>query len=680
MDLLNDKRRMVLTLLDQGKEVKNIDLGMYDLTPYYHESKDNSLVEMILDIKNDLRQLYHIKDKKVCFAPQQEEAFNFLNSFEKCILSAPTSFGKTMIVKELIYVRKPKCIIYIVPTNALAYELENSFKSNESFSIYSIFDRNKIGEAIESDDDFLLFVGTQEKYLEVKNSLPEKIDLFIIDEAYKLEESTANQRAFKLSTSFLDSVMGKSKKVILLSPNAKFIGFEQYGFKVHNSTYNAVDKNLHNIEENDFFDCLNEKASKNKTILYCDNPTLINDTIEKINTFVLDEQIAGFIKFLEREYHPDWSVIQLLKKGILVHHGQMPKYVQNKMIKLYNTKDQYKLLIGTNSISEGINTPTKNIFIHPYSHQVLSNKLLLKNTIGRAGRLGEYPIGHIYTTTDISSIIGDEIDIQLSISKDEELAEIEDSDNKNKIKEFCFENNIDVDFYNSIRKSTHYSMKVIRRVLNALKKDYQYVSIGNLVIMANEIFDDYVSINTDLICIRGVLQYSYINEEANEYISLKPFSNKIEYFKNQYKKKNKKDISNSIIIDKYMRFMYSSLEYYLYPIAKIAIELYEWNELWDFGNNIINSVNVFMDRYNKLIIGLDNYNQFTDEQKIILQALKDYGIIINNDTLNLEMIKEIDEHLKIRYSTFDIINTIRFLSENSNIKEKYLKIIKNYID
>ena len=102
MTIYNDKRKRLLMLMDEGNEVSNLDLGMYDLTPYYTESDDQTLVEKILYIKNDLRQVRHIKDRKICFAPQQAEALLFLKKEDRCILSAPTSFGKTLIVKEYI--------------------------------------------------------------------------------------------------------------------------------------------------------------------------------------------------------------------------------------------------------------------------------------------------------------------------------------------------------------------------------------------------------------------------------------------------------------------------------------------------------------------------------------------------------------------------------------------------
>ena len=78
MDGFNEKRKQLLIQLDGGEKVSNIDLGMYDLTPYFSETFNQTLVEKILNIKNDFRQVQHIKDKKICFAPQQEDALHFL--------------------------------------------------------------------------------------------------------------------------------------------------------------------------------------------------------------------------------------------------------------------------------------------------------------------------------------------------------------------------------------------------------------------------------------------------------------------------------------------------------------------------------------------------------------------------------------------------------------------------
>ena len=65
------------------------------------------------------------------------------------------------------------------------------------------------------NDEPLLFIGTQEKYLEIKEDLPKEIDLFVIDEAYKLEDSTREQRGYKLSESFFRFNIIKMQKNIL---------------------------------------------------------------------------------------------------------------------------------------------------------------------------------------------------------------------------------------------------------------------------------------------------------------------------------------------------------------------------------------------------------------------------------------------------------------------------------
>lgn len=678
MTLFNDKRKQLLMLIDEGKVVNDLELGMYDLTPYYSESDDQTLVEKILHVKNDLRQVQHIKNKKICFAPQQIEALNFLKKNKRCILSAPTSFGKTLIVKEYIYVESPISVVYIVPTNALAYELENSFKENPSFSTYSIFDRKKANITHFINDESLLFIGTQEKYLEIKEALPKEIDLFVIDEAYKLEDSTREQRGYKLSESFLDSISMRCKKIFLLSPNAIFKGFEKYGFQEFNSLYNPVDKVFRIVDEKVFFPTLYEEARKGKTILFCDTPTLINETVDMVCSHFEGNKYTDFINFLETEYHPDWSVVKFLKKGVLVHHGQMPKYIQNKMINLFNKNDNFSLLIGTNSISEGINTPTKNLFIHPKSNKIISNKFLLKNTIGRAGRLGEYPIGYVYSTSNIDDVVRGDIVIQLSISKDEDLEEIENSVNEEKIEALCTDFGIEKEFYHQIRKNTHYSIGIISKILNVLKTDLGNSSLSNLPFMAHKVFREYnyAVAKIDKICIRGVLQYFY-KDEYNQNILLKSYRDKINFYR-QY---NDSEVSNSTIIDQYMRFIYSSLEHYIYPIAKIGVDLNDTYPEWPFGKFVLETLKTFIDRYNKRILGLSNINEYTEEQKVILQSLKDFGVLINDNTINLEMIVEIENQLNIRYSTFDIIKAIKFLAENSTKNRlKFIYLKNKYID
>ena len=215
----NNKRKKMLEEMDKGKKLSIIELGMYDLTPYFDMDEfDVSLSESIMINRNLERKVEHV-DNEIFFSPPQYEALKYFYEKDRVILSAPTSFGKTLLIKEYIYKEKPQNVVYIVPTNALAYELEKSFKENKNFAEYVIFDKSSVADGMELEflqDEKLFFIGTQEKFLELEQTIFETIDLFVIDEAYKLQDSIKRQRAYKLSETFLDSVTGKSKKVFLL--------------------------------------------------------------------------------------------------------------------------------------------------------------------------------------------------------------------------------------------------------------------------------------------------------------------------------------------------------------------------------------------------------------------------------------------------------------------------------
>lgn len=678
-DIYNKKRKKLLEELDKGENVPIIELGMYDLTPYFKDEFDVSLSEAIMLNKNYERKIEHV-EKELFFSPPQFRALNTLKESDRVILSAPTSFGKTLLIKEYIYVCKPKTVVYIVPTNALAYELEKSFKENKKFDDYTIFDKcSTIDTENErnSNNEKLFFIGTQEKFLELDKEIIGQIDLFVIDEAYKLHESVRQQRAYKLSETFLDSMTKKSKKIFLLTPKAKFDGFGKYEFKVFESTFNAVEKNYVILKNNEFYNVFLQKGEKEKTILFCSSPKQINDTYEIIKSKINEDNETEFVKLLEADIHPDWSVIKLLKAGILTHHGQMPKFVQNRMINLFNQSNNYNILMGTNSISEGINTVTKNMFIHPECSN-LDNALLLKNTVGRAGRLGEYPIGYIYSTVGIEDIVETEIDISLAISDEEELAEIEDSKNVEKISEFSENYNLGFEFCQELLTRYKLSLVKLGKILDALKKDRNFANISNLPFIASKAFENNYNgiINNDKFLIAGYLNSYFKN--GSEKVTLNNFDSRILYFRT--KSDEGKGMSNTEIINLYMQFIYSTLEYCIMPIVKIGLELREENSNWQFGTNVIESLEECKNKYYRKTYGNLDIDSLSDAHIRIIGAMKDYGMTSIIKSITVDMLDEIEKCLNVRYSTIDVLRAIDYLSNHSQKnKSFFMEIRRKYM-
>lgn len=699
----NTLRRDILLKID-SKQYDNLcsfNVGYYGLTTYLKEIEsfnDSSICDIYYRYLNTKYKIQHIsRNQDDCFfMPIQHEALKFIEQHDRCILLAPTSFGKTLIVKEYIYLHQPHTIVYIVPTNALAYELQNSFKNNPSFNYYLMFD--KVAAQKPSDEEHgLLFVGTQEKFLEVKDSFS-SVDFVVIDEAYKLADSITNDRCYKLSKSFLDIVTTYNCKICLLSPNARLSGFDIYGFYYFDTSFNAVDKSYSVLDEKSFYPLLNDKSRIEKTILFCKTPDDISEVSEYLNCFECSVKDDAFLKQVIEDFHKDWSVAKLLSKGILTHNGVMPKYLQNKMLWLFNSEEsKYKLLVGTNSISEGINTPTKNLFIHPSNDDTNESLFIIKNTIGRAGRLGQYPIGHIYSLVNYEEKVNADISLELAVTSASGEEEINDTTNDNKINIFCKKHHISKELYQQLIDKYHYSQRRLSTILKVLEeKEYKNNFYANIVWIAYNVFRNsrsreysYNNAKEDYFLIRSLLQQFYFKnvntvdgkKECSNQIYLTTYGKRIEFVKVLYERYNT-DIhqTNSEIMDSLIKLNYRTIDYVFYPIARIARDIYETIPDWPFGKNIINILKSFLQRYYRCSFNVENFDDFNDDEKAVFSILKELGLNIQKLGINKEMVDEIINELNVRYSMYDVVQTIKRLSTNSKNKKVYKEILNKYLD
>ena len=113
-----------------------------------------------------------------------------------------------------------------------------------------------------------------------------------------------------------------------------------------------------------------------------------------------DELYKIFVEHLERTYGEEWIVVVALKARIGIHHGLIPKYIQKEIINLFG-RGQLVCLFSTTTITEGVNTPAKNIIITSLKKGKKDLKQFdAKNIAGRAGRFGKHYSGRII---DISS-------------------------------------------------------------------------------------------------------------------------------------------------------------------------------------------------------------------------------------------------------------------------------------
>lgn len=371
-------------------------------------------------------------------------------------LSASTSFGKTFLVYEIIRKMQYQNIILIFPTIALLSENLTNIYTNDKYSwLKDKYDIHTLSD-VRITKDYNIFIYTPERYLsfiENNNITP---NFVFIDEVYKIDNeyiidqiSIENDRDvayrlavfFALATNETDSLLAgpyiEFPNKLDPNQNQSFCRFlEDYKFEILN--YNNIEivnkysldiktKTKYLIEDIQLSLPNHNKTEQFKSIIqtfitnhegsivYCHTRNeaekyakilIEDDTFVPINI----DAIKSFIEHLENTFHPkhgkDWIVIKALKKGIGIHHGLIPKYVQKEIIRLFNEK-VLSVLLSTTTITEGVNTSSKNIIVlSDCKGSKPLKRFDAKNIAGRAGRFLQHYSGRvIILRNDFSSII-----------------------------------------------------------------------------------------------------------------------------------------------------------------------------------------------------------------------------------------------------------------------------------
>lgn len=398
------------------------------------------------DLDARIRQEYHksqyIPNKT--FHRAQKELSELVLSQHNVIVSAPTSFGKSLLIEEIVAAGIYQNIVIIQPTLALLDETRIKLKSYSAH--YKTIVRTSQEFSLERGNIFLL---TAERVLEYPD-MP-AIDLLIIDEFYKLSKARDDNRANILNIAFIRLMKNPNCRFYLLGPNIDDVspGFiEKYDAIFYKSDYSLVyteTKDRYDsvktkvggkVSEEDIFAVLDNLSDQ--SLIFCSSPS----TARKL-AFAYCKHLEGIgvqanndvplIEWIQQNLSVEWSLAHCLSNGIGVHDGAMPKHITTAIIKYFNER-KLKYLFCTNTIIEGVNTSAKNVIY--YDNKIGTRKIDYfdySNIRGRAGRLMEHCIGTVINlkkppkeermVVDIPAYTQDPID-------DEVLVNIEKADIK----------------------------------------------------------------------------------------------------------------------------------------------------------------------------------------------------------------------------------------------------------
>lgn len=340
-----------------------------------------------------------------------------LQSKRSVVVSAPTSFGKSLLIEEIVASQLYKQIVIIQPTLALLDETRKKLlQYKESYKVVVSTSQ----EPSEEKGNIFLFTG--ERVVEYQN-FP-KIDFFVIDEFYKLSLDRDDDRAIALNQAF-DRLLKHTNRFYLLGPMIKNIPvnfkkkFELTWFPTEFATVAVDESNFFvqgrhkanekkDIKKRNLFELLS--TLKDQTIIYCSAPNkatnLALEYVEflKLNEIKIDNPFVNenlsIIEWIRENINNKWSLNTALENGVAFHHGALPRHLGSTIVDSFNS-GAIRWLFCTSTLIEGVNTSAKNVILFDKEKGRKPIDFFdYKNIAGRSGRMRKHFIGNVIRFED----------------------------------------------------------------------------------------------------------------------------------------------------------------------------------------------------------------------------------------------------------------------------------------
>lgn len=407
-------------------------------------------------IGEDESLLFNIETRKIfgenliLTDSQIDIMFAVLNN-KNIIFSAPTSYGKSSIIVNSIFLRIFKKeitnVIFVLPSKALINEYRK--KINKLISVFDYKITVNENPYIERSNNQNIHLFTQERLLIFEALNKQKIDYIVFDEVQELlsiVKKAHAERAVLLAKS-ISLYENKNVPMVFLmpyiqNPEEDFLNlFTDIEFFVKKDLYSPTTSNKYLItrennayylndvtknkgfhksfatkkldvptvfQGNDFYDikfdfykiCCALHKLEEKTLCYCkkDHTSSIAEEFQRNSSEIpINGRLASLIKYLENYVHPDFELISFLKKGIAIHHADLDTFTKRQIEECFKS-NEYKLnfIFCTSTLLQGVNLNANNLFFFAKRGSFTNAELDKKNLFGRVGRIGSRLQGNIY--------------------------------------------------------------------------------------------------------------------------------------------------------------------------------------------------------------------------------------------------------------------------------------------
>lgn len=416
----NNVRLLIIYILDNWHKVdvnaRQVWVDMIEsmgFYPYLEKYKDQLQIDNTAGL---IRKGFYKSQNlnNIYLHEEQKELLQKISSGKNMIISAPTSFGKSLLIEEIVSSNRYKNIVIIQPTLALLDETRKKLIKYNSY--YKVIVKTTQPATNEKGNIFLL---TAERVLEYPH-LPE-IDFFVLDEFYKLSAKRDDERSDILNNAIYLLLKKHKATFMFLGPNIENIsnGFaETYNAEFYKTAYSLVaneemayysqydgqfgrsgQKKL--FKEKTLFELL-YSLRQEQTLVFCSSPAKVRTLSKKYSAFLQEkgtQQISPLplTEWIEKNIHKKWCLTDCLNYKIGIHDGALPRHITTSIIDYFNNED-LNCLFCTTTIIEGVNTSAKNIiyFDKTKGKDTPIDFFDYSNIKGRAGRMMIHFVGKIY--------------------------------------------------------------------------------------------------------------------------------------------------------------------------------------------------------------------------------------------------------------------------------------------
>lgn len=382
----------------------SVNLGLYPISRFIFKNQllpSPSLETVIKDVQIDeykngnIVEMHHQRSSRFDILMSE----NLDNSY-----IAPTSYGKSSLVKDIIKKYSDKNIALIVPSKSLI--------SQNLSDLRSVFLDRKI---IFHDDMFdggasNIFVLTQERALRIFSKFNSfYFDCLIIDEAHNIFESDSrailltrlirrNRRRFKDSKHYYlsplindsDNLKVEESQLIFerkIKFNIKDPDLYEYLDNGSSYKYNRYFDELYKVSENDNIQDYILKNSELKNFIYLRSPRKVEEFSRFLSESLrFNSELNELANLIAENVHEEFYCVDYLRKGLIYLHGRLPDFIKDFLEYKFKTDKNIVYLVANSVVLEGVNFPIDTLFIANTYKMKLKE---LNNLIGRVNRLND---------------------------------------------------------------------------------------------------------------------------------------------------------------------------------------------------------------------------------------------------------------------------------------------------